>query len=291
MLKVSVAIPCYNSEKYITETLQSVLNQTFKDFEVILVNDGSTDRTEEIIKSFSDSRIKYYYQENRGLSNTRNRQLTLSSGEFVAFLDHDDIWMPEKLELQLRALSIQSANFCYSKVRKITYSKEGREIDSKVIGVRIPYSGHRLIMKLCEGNPITWSSVMIESKLSKKIGFDTRLKRSEDYDHMLRASPNIRSVYVDRELVIYRMYPTNFTSLLHDVASNELRITNESFVKSNLDEDEKLKFRNHITIAEAYEKAGTSFSKFIMHILPVLVNSPLFALRVILRWLRANKLY
>lgn len=289
MPKVSVNIPCFNSEKYIKQTLQSVLNQTFEDFEIIAVNDGSTDRTEEIVKTFSDPRIKYYYQKNMGLSNTRNRQLALSSGDFIAFLDHDDIWMPEKLELQLRALAKENANFCYSKVRRIIYSEEEKEVSNRVIGKRLPYSGHKLITKLCEGNPITWSSVVIESKLCKKIGFDTRLKRSEDYDHILRASLEIRLVYLDQELVIYRMYPSNQTSLLSDIASKESKIIKESFVEKNFNKEEKIKFQNAIVIAEAYEQAGTSFYKFFKHIIPVLINDTFFALKIILRWLRANK--
>jgi teichuronic acid biosynthesis glycosyltransferase TuaG len=290
MPKVSVNVPCFNSEKYIAETLQSVLDQTFEDFEIIVVNDGSTDRTEEIVKTFSDPRIKYYYQKNMGLSNTRNRQLALSSGEFIAFLDHDDIWMPEKLELQLRTLIKENANFCYTKVRRITYSKEGKEISSRVIGKRIPYSGHRLIMKLCERNPITGSSVMIESKLCKKIGFNPRLKRLEGYDHILRASPDIRSSYVDRELVIYRMYPTNTTTLLSNISSEELKIINESFVKLNLEKVERRKFYNNIIVTEAYEKADKSFNKFLKYILPVLINDIFFAIKIILSWLKEKKI-
>ena len=104
MPKVSVNIPCFNSERYIAETLQSVLSQTFEDFEIILVNDGSTDMTEEIIKTFSDPRIKYYSQKNIGLGKTRNRQLALSSGDFIAFCDDDDIWLPAKLEKQVDLL-------------------------------------------------------------------------------------------------------------------------------------------------------------------------------------------
>lgn len=289
MPKVSVNIPCFNSEKYIEQTIRSVLKQTFEDFEIIAVNDGSTDGTEEIIKSFSDRRIKYYCQENMGLSRTRSKQLALSSGDFIAFLDHDDVWMPQKLEVQLRAVAEENANFCYSKVRRIVYSKEGQEISSRVLGKKLPYNQHKLIMKLCEGNPFTWSSVVIESKLCKRIGFDPRLKRLEDYDHILRASMEMRTVYVDQELVIYRMYPANQTSLLSDIASKELKIIKESFVDKNFNKKEKMKFRNNIIIAEAYEQADASFYKFLRHITPVLVNDTFLALRNILRWLRYSK--
>ena len=91
---VSVNIPVYNDEKYIGETLLSALNQTYRDLEIVVVDDGSTDRTAEIIKSFSDSRIKYYYQTNQGIGATRNKAIEHSSGKYIAFLDHDDLWMP-----------------------------------------------------------------------------------------------------------------------------------------------------------------------------------------------------
>ena len=104
MPRVSVNICCYNGGKYIAETISSVLAQTFTDFELVIVNDGSKDDTEGKILGFNDGRIKYVFQENRGLSATRNRALDLSKGEFIAILDQDDLWEPEKLELQLRVM-------------------------------------------------------------------------------------------------------------------------------------------------------------------------------------------
>ena len=101
MPKISVNIPCYNSAAFIRETLESVLNQTYRDFEVIVMDDGSGDETGKIVKSFSDSRVKYFYKNNEGLSETRNKGIAASSGEYIAFIDHDDLWLPEKLEKQM----------------------------------------------------------------------------------------------------------------------------------------------------------------------------------------------
>ena len=99
--RISVIIPCYNSEKFIKETMDSVLSQTYRDFEVIVIDDGSKDKTREIIQSFDDERIKYYYKKNGGMADARNEGIKLAKGEHIAFLDHDDIWFSDKLELQL----------------------------------------------------------------------------------------------------------------------------------------------------------------------------------------------
>ncbi|MCK4248925.1 MAG: glycosyltransferase family 2 protein, partial [Candidatus Omnitrophica bacterium] len=103
-IKVSVIIPVYNSEKFIRETIESVLNQTYYDFEIITVDDGSTDKSADIINSFNDKRISYVYQKNQGISGARNTAISESKGEYIALLDHDDLWLPQKLEKQIPLL-------------------------------------------------------------------------------------------------------------------------------------------------------------------------------------------
>src|SRR3972149_9428311 len=100
--KVSIVIPAYNHAQFVGEAVQSVLEQTFPDFELIIINDGSTDTTEAEILKFKDDRIRYYSQENRGLSATLNRGIELARGEFFNFLPSDDAFLPEKLEVQLK---------------------------------------------------------------------------------------------------------------------------------------------------------------------------------------------
>ncbi len=94
----SVVIPLYNKQDYISQSLHSVLNQQFKDFEVIIINDGSTDRSQQIIESFQDSRIRLFNQKNQGVSIARNTAVAKSTGKIIAFLDADDIWYPTHLE-------------------------------------------------------------------------------------------------------------------------------------------------------------------------------------------------
>lgn len=110
-IKVSVVIPVYNRESLIADAVLSVLKQTYENFELIIVNDYSTDRTEEVIKGFQDNRIRLILnQRGKGAQGARNTGLYAAKGEWVAFLDSDDIWMPDKLEKQLRYLETLSSN-------------------------------------------------------------------------------------------------------------------------------------------------------------------------------------
>ncbi len=123
MIKVSVIIPTYNYAKFIPEAIRSVLDQTFCDFELIIVDDGSTDETREVIKPYlDDARVKYVYQENKGLSSARNLGITTSRGEYIAFLDADDLWMPEKLQKQVPLLeSNHKVALIYSMAEQINH--------------------------------------------------------------------------------------------------------------------------------------------------------------------------
>lgn len=105
MQKVSVIIPVYKAEKYIAATIESVLNQTYENFELILVNDGSPDKSVEICEQFTDPRIRIIHQENRGVSAARNAGIRQAQGEYVALLDADDLWLPEKLEKHIEHLN------------------------------------------------------------------------------------------------------------------------------------------------------------------------------------------
>ncbi|MEO1186284.1 MAG: glycosyltransferase family 2 protein, partial [Cyanobacteria bacterium J06636_27] len=117
MKKVSVIIPVYNAEKYIAATVQSVLSQTYKNFEIIIVDDGTPDNSVKICQKFNDSRIRIIHQANRGLPGARNTGIRHAQGDYLAFLDADDIWLPEKLEKHVEHLNSSPTvgiSFCYS---------------------------------------------------------------------------------------------------------------------------------------------------------------------------------
>ena len=103
-MPISVIIPVFNGEQTIEETINSILDQTFQDIEIIIINDGSTDATLEIVENISDSRIKIFSYPNAGLSASRNRGIDRAKGEYISFIDADDLWTPDKLELQWQAL-------------------------------------------------------------------------------------------------------------------------------------------------------------------------------------------
>src|ERR1700677_968317 len=103
---VSIIIPCYNSSQYLPEALNSVLSQTYQNFECLIIDDGSTDETKAIIQNYTqkDSRFYYYFQENTGAATARNNGISYSTGEFIQFLDADDLLPPEKLKIQVEYL-------------------------------------------------------------------------------------------------------------------------------------------------------------------------------------------
>ena len=102
---ISVIIPLYNKEKSITDTVNSVLNQTFKDFELIIVNDGSKDNSLSVVNQFTDKRVKIIDKPNGGVSTARNAGMKRAEGEYIALLDSDDEWLPHKLERQIEVLN------------------------------------------------------------------------------------------------------------------------------------------------------------------------------------------
>lgn len=134
---ISVVLCTYNDEKYIADTIQSVLDQTFRDFEFIIWNDGSTDRTESIIKSFNDERILYYYHENTGLGTALRLACEKAKGKYIARIDGDDICLPYRFEKEVDFLEKRP---CYVLVSSsvIYISKEG-----KVLGRSFPWTWHR----------------------------------------------------------------------------------------------------------------------------------------------------
>jgi len=119
---VSVIIPAYNQANFIGKAIESVLRQTYQDFEIIVIDDGSTDNTEEITRGFKDKRVKYIkkYKKNRGISVARNIGIKTARGKYIALLDSDDEWLPEKLDKQINILQSESpevgvvySNLCY----------------------------------------------------------------------------------------------------------------------------------------------------------------------------------
>jgi len=209
--KISVIIPAYNSEKTIKTTIESVLKQTFVDFELIIINDGSQDSTLDIISQIQDSRIKVFSFDNAGGNVSRNRGLNYAVGEFVSFLDADDIWTDDKLEIQLKALQETSqAAVAYSLTNYI--DENG---DFVVSGTHITVNGdvyeNLLITNFLENgsNPLIRREALIDNG-----GFDKSLSAAQDWDMWLRLACKFDFVCIPSVQILYRISANSVSSNL-----------------------------------------------------------------------------
>jgi glycosyltransferase involved in cell wall biosynthesis len=205
---VSVVIPVYNGERFVGDAIRSVLDQSARPLECIVVDDGSADSTRAVVESFG-SAVRYEYQENSGVSRARNRGVELARCDLVAFLDHDDVWLPRKLESQLEALDGSGATMVLCGM--VVVDASGEVIGHK----RLHASGNLLTGLLTfDGTESVScsSSGLIERKRFEALGgFDPNLSTSADLDLLIRVllTGNVR--YVSDELVRYRVHGTNMS--------------------------------------------------------------------------------
>ena len=207
---VSIIMPAYNAEKYIQESIESVLAQTYQNWELLIVNDASTDNTKAIINNYlSDPRIKIInHQKNKGLAQTRNTGIEQSTGEYITFLDTDDLWTPAKLERQIE-YHRQYPEFPVSHTNYIIF-KENGEI-RRPLRLRFKPSftmRGQLYKRLLAENMIGVLTVMIRADILKSFGgFDGTLRSAEDHDLWLRLSKvNIPFGYINESLARYRVH-------------------------------------------------------------------------------------
>jgi glycosyltransferase involved in cell wall biosynthesis len=211
--KVSVIIPIYNRADLLPRAMSSVLNQTFQDFELIIVDDGSTDNTKQVVEEFQkkDKRIKYIWQENSGgPAKPRNIGIKDSQGEYIAFLDSDDDWLPEKLEKQLEI---------FEKNRQTNLGFVGCNAlivkEDKIQEYKTP-KYKNILPKILEGCFIwSCSSVIIKKLVLDKVGFfDENLKIGDDWDMWIRIIINGYSFdFVDEPLFKYYIHSGNISAL------------------------------------------------------------------------------
>lgn len=183
---VSVIIPTYNRARFIEEAIQSVLEQTFKDFEVIIIDDGSSDETQQVISQIKDSRLIYHYQDNGGRSKARNYALTIAKGKYITFLDSDDLYMADKLKIQVNYLdSHPDIYMVYTSAHCID------EDGNLAMHNYIADVGGWIYSKIAFLIPITITlpTVMVRREVFDKVGnFDENLHRFEDVDMWRRIS-------------------------------------------------------------------------------------------------------
>jgi glycosyltransferase involved in cell wall biosynthesis len=208
---VSVIIPAFNSERYLSDAVESVLNQTYKNFELIVVNDGSTDRTEEILKQYFD-RIQYIYQHNKGVAAARNTGIRVSKGEYVAFLDSDDIWAKNNLRLQINYLKNNpDIGLIYGEIVNFNGHETDEELWSVIMETPRP-KGH-IFQDLILACLFQTSTVMVRRRVLDTVGFfNESLPLGEDYDLWLRIAANHKVGYVPDMLCKYRRHASSLTA-------------------------------------------------------------------------------
>ncbi|BAZ13303.1 putative glycosyl transferase [Calothrix sp. NIES-4071] len=225
MAIISVIIPAYNAERTILETISSVQQQTFSDFELIVINDGSTDRTLELLNSIEDPRLKVFSYSNGGLPVARNRGISHATGEFIAFIDADDLWTPDKLELQLAALQQHpEAGVAYSWTCNM--SEEG-----ELLYPVTPVFNGNVYANLLVWNFISnGSNPLIRSQALKSTGeFDPTLKSAEDWEYWLRLAAHWPFVVVPNIQILYRRSSNSMTSKIEIIKQASLIVLERAF--------------------------------------------------------------
>jgi len=217
-LKVSVIIPVYNSQNSIFNALNSIKEQTYSNIEVIIINDGSSDESNNVIKEFirnnSEMDIKYIIQENSGVSISRNNGILISKGEFIAFLDSDDKWEPNKLQEQIDIFNSNN-QICLIGTKVYT----SKMIRKEMIGDIDEINFYKLLFK----NYFVTSSVLIRRKVLDTVGlFIPNQNYSEDFNLWLRIAYHFKCVVLNKQLTYYDINNTGLSSKLFRMEFSEL---------------------------------------------------------------------
>lgn len=223
---ISVAIPVYNGEATIRETIESVLNQTFSDFELIVINDGSQDSTLDIVSSIRDPRLKVFSYPNAGLSASRNRGIDHASGEFISFLDADDLWTPDKLEAQLKALQANpQAAVAYSWTNSIDESGKYLRRGCHVTATGDVYE-QLLVRNFLENG----SNPLIRRQALTAVGkFDESVNAAADRDMYLRLASRYHFVAVPSPQILYRVSANSMSSNVLTQEKASLQVIERAF--------------------------------------------------------------
>lgn len=210
---VSVIVPTFNGELYISETIDSILNQDYPCIEIIVIDDGSVDNTKNIIRSYGD-KLRFFSQDNAGVCSARNRGIREAKGAYICFMDHDDYWFPEKISIQIEAfhehpeVGVVFSEFLrwypdndgsFPPPKELQESVAGNEIDEALSG----WIYHQLLLD-CD---VLTSAAMIRRDLFVECGcFDETLPYSEDWDLWLRFSNRFQFIKLRRTTTLYRQH-------------------------------------------------------------------------------------
>ena len=277
---VSVVIPTYNRAHLIGRTIQSVLNQTYHDFEVIIVDDGSTDNTEEVVRSFKDPRICYIrHKENRGAPFARNYGAKIANGEYISLLDSDDYYLPNKLTVQIDAFKSDSdAGLVYSNVlEERSNTKRRIKYDPKTF--ESGYLFEKIVSKSVHCRLPTW---LIRREFFISIGgFDEKLPRLQDRDFIVRFSYRYKLLGVPEPVAVVVFHKgtrvSGASAKVNEYACNRVLYKISRLVEEGNHSPDLIKQMTSLynsVIAKSYLKEG-NFSKARYYFLKALSSNPL----------------
>lgn len=245
---ISVIIPSYNRKNTLEKTIRNILLQSYSDLELIVIDDCSIDGTEEMIKSFNDSRISYYRNaKNMGACYSRNRGIELAKGDYIAFQDSDDLWDVDKLKKQLSYLQNTNADMVFCALIK----KNLQNTNSKVIPDRDVDKGFLTFNYLLKGNVISTQTILAKKNIFKNIRFDNSLPRYQDWDLVLQISKKYNIVFLNEVLCTQNISPDSISEN-YDKSITALNILFKKYFCKTTDK---------IALKYYYELLGYSYLK------------------------------
>ncbi len=244
--KISVIIPVYNGENTIRETIASVLAQTFSELELIIIDDGSTDSTLEVVQSISDPRLRVFSYANSGQAASRNRGVSLARGECVSFIDADDLWTPDKLESQWQTLQANpEAAVAYSWTDCIDETGQFSRRGSYISASGDVYAKLLLVDFIESG-----SNPLIQKDAFEAVGgFDESLPAAEDWDLWLRLAQCYRFVAVSVSQIRYRQSPTSWSANVLKQEAGSVKVIESAMART----PEPLKYLRRLSLANVYK--------------------------------------
>ncbi|MEB3178367.1 MAG: glycosyltransferase [Nostocaceae cyanobacterium] len=226
MPTISVIVPAYNGERTILQTIESIRKQTFSDWEIIVIDDGSKDRTVELVNTVKDERLKIFSYENGGLPVARNRGISHAQGEYIAFIDADDLWTPDKLADQLEALQKNpQAGLAYSWTSVIDDKAESIYESNKVY-----YEGDVYADLLTYNFIASGSNALVRRQAIEDAGeFEPTLGSAEDWDYWLRIASSWHFAVVPKAQILYRQSTGAMSSKIDVMEKYNLMVIDRAF--------------------------------------------------------------
>ncbi|MES1228200.1 MAG: glycosyltransferase, partial [Armatimonadota bacterium] len=211
MPKVSILLTCYNHLEYLQEALDGVTSQTFTDWEIIAIDDGSKDGTREWLSASSVPMTRIFNEKNLGSYGSLNKALAAATGDYIAVLNDDDVWLPRKLELQVEAMESSTRVGLVHTFGKFIDGQSSPVLDPKPLGFTFPRTGNGdVLASLVHYNKVINSSALVRREAFEKVGdWDAAFYGCGDWHLWLRIAREYEVRYIDEELTLYRVHETN----------------------------------------------------------------------------------